>query len=207
METVAFNKALAELQAELPQIHFDSTVKVQTRGGSTYSFDYATLSNVMNEIKPVMAKHGFAISQPFGVIDGKQVLRTILSHETGSIEGVTVLTSTGTSQERGAEISYFRRYGVVLILGLVADEDDDANTTDSADFTKQNKPNSPEPKRSGTDDTRPWLTEKQKNAAADRIVKGETAVYQQTLDAFKMKKEYRAELEDAFKYASNLEKN
>lgn len=205
LEPASFAEALSRLQGEIPQIHFDSQVKVQTRTGGTYTFEYATLSNIVQEIKPLLSKHGFAVSQPIAILDGKQVLTTKLMHGLGSIESTILLQCTGNNQERGAEISYMRRYALSAILNIVSDEDDDSNTTISAGFEKTAL--SPkEPKQAinpatltpkGDTDEKPWLSEKQFDIAIRRIVDGDGSVYQKTIDGFRMKKEYRAELDKA----------
>jgi hypothetical protein len=83
--------ALSKMQAELPQVRFDAEVKVQTKSGASYKFEYATLCNVVNSCQPILSANGFAITQPLVYQDGKQFLKTILGHETGSIESMIEL--------------------------------------------------------------------------------------------------------------------
>ena len=53
-----------------------------------------------------------------------------------------------------------------------------------------------QPKKTDEDE-RPWLTEKQFNAALERINKGEIEILEKTKQAFKIKKVYRETLEKA----------
>lgn len=54
------------------------------------------------------------------------------------------------------------------------------------------------PKEQPKADERPWLSDKNYNILYDRILKGEKELYQKTLDAYKMKKEFASGLKDAF---------
>ena len=78
---------------------------------------------------PIMKKHKLCFSQP---LEGTQ-LRTIIYHtETGeSIESITEipiieLAKMNVYQSFGSGITYFRRYALSSILGLVTDKDIDA---------------------------------------------------------------------------------
>lgn len=93
---------------------------------------YATLDAIMEQVRPVLAKHGLAVLQ--GVhhpetVDG--VLRSIsvetrLLHTSGEwiASSVALPVEKVTSQGIGSATSYGRRYGLSAILGLTADDDD-----------------------------------------------------------------------------------
>lgn len=113
-------KSLAEFQYECPIIHKDT---------SGYNYTYADLPKIISTIMPIMKKHKLCFSQP---LEGKQ-LRTIIYHtETGeSIESITEipiieLAKMNVYQSFGSGITYFRRYALSSILGLVTDKDIDA---------------------------------------------------------------------------------
>jgi hypothetical protein len=92
-------------------------------------------------------------------------------------------------QQQGSRITYQRRYAIGAVLGLNIDEDDDGN-----------KASLPQPKfEEKNEDNRPWLSEKAFIQASERIVAGEKEVYQKTIDAFKMKKEYKEKLTELSK--------
>jgi hypothetical protein len=134
--------AFVKAQAEFPQIKMDSTVKVKTKSGVEYSFRYASLPAILSDVKPVLKKNGLAIMQR---LDGGNILTSLL-HESGeSVSSATALPYVDgmTTQERGSVISYFRRYAIQCLLGIVADEDDDGNRADKNSYSKQEASNVP----------------------------------------------------------------
>ncbi|MCA1565845.1 MAG: ERF family protein [Acidobacteria bacterium] len=129
--------ALVALQADLKPVE-------KSADNPFFKSKYAPLPEVMKAVQPLLAKHKLAVSQFVTNINGQSAIRTILLHESGQhIEDVAPLlvfektnTQTGevkppTPQEQGSAITYARRYGVMAVLGLVADEDDDGNAASS----------------------------------------------------------------------------
>ncbi len=90
---------------------------------------YATLKSCLDTVRPALARHGlvlmqFAMPSPNG---GDRLVTRIL-HESGGFmedEGIS-LVGADNMQKLGSAISYARRYGLLAILGLVGDPDDDA---------------------------------------------------------------------------------
>lgn len=113
-------KALSDFQNEVPVIHED------TKG---YNYTYANLNTIFDTIKPLLEKHGLSFTQ---LLDGKN-LKTVLFHiesgETleGSVEIETdvKLASMNHYQVFGSAITYFRRYSLSCMLGLITDKDID----------------------------------------------------------------------------------
>lgn len=92
-------------------------------------------------------------------------------------------------------------YAFMVPTGTIDDTDNDHS--DSKDVPPvQQRPTQPAPQQQNqgatNNDDRPWLTETQLNNAIARIKAGEGAVYNQTIAAFKMKREYRERLNQAF---------
>ena len=124
-------KALAEFQNEVPVIHED------TKG---YNYTYANLNTIFDTIKPLLKKHGLSFTQ---LLDGKN-LKTVLFHiesgETleGSVEIETdvKLASMNHYQVFGSAITYFRRYSLSCLLGLITDKDVDVK----GDRVEKSKP-------------------------------------------------------------------
>lgn len=107
-----------------------STATVQTKSGGSYQYTYAGLDVILDLVRPVLAKHGLALSQPFGSTpDGLVTVRTRVLHRRGvSIDGDPIARVVeGGPQEVGSFVTYARRYAVVSLLGIhPAGEDDDA---------------------------------------------------------------------------------
>ena len=141
-------EALAKAQAELSPVPFDSN-------NPFYKSRYASLSAVIAEVRKVLPKHGLSIVQTptshmeFGVFYAG--VETMLIHDSGewikstvsvpvvATELIEVFTkrfnkdgdayyaSPNILQEAGKIITYLRRYGIVSILMLSAEEDIDGN--------------------------------------------------------------------------------
>jgi len=128
-------QALNKFQSNLPEVKLDATVKVQTKTGGSYNFKYATYANIVKTVLPPLIENNMAFTQTFG--DG--CLITSLFHISGeSIESKIPINLDGcTMQEIGSRISYLKRYSLSAILGIVAEEDDDANIADGNSYQKQ----------------------------------------------------------------------
>jgi hypothetical protein len=137
--------ALSAFQGEVPNLFKSDTVKVTTKTGGSYSFKYVPLEEAVPVVRPLLAKHGLAVTQLLGA---KSVL-TILTHTSGQYIGRDfsyehLLPKEADSQKEGGLITYFRRYSFMSICFLVADEDDDSNGANGNSFTKT--PTKPAPK-------------------------------------------------------------
>ena len=115
-------KALANFQQEVPVIH---------KGTTGYGYSYADLPAIFGVINPLLKKNGLGFSQ---LIEGSDI-KTILFHcESGeTIETITeipkdvILKGMNSFQISGSAFTYFRRYALSSMLGLVTDKDNDAS--------------------------------------------------------------------------------
>jgi hypothetical protein len=118
---------------------------------------YADINTMLAEVKPALHKHGLYIIQP--IEDGKVITR-IIDAESGTVlcESGLELSGQGNPQQRGSEITYYRRYTLQSLLALEA-EDDDANAASAP-------APAPAAQANPTDDNKPWL-----DAAEEAYVK------------------------------------
>lgn len=135
-------KSLAAFQQEVPVIH---------KGTQGFGYSYADLPAIFEKINPLLAKHGLGFTQLLNSKDGENYLVTVLFHvETGeSIESTTLipqveLKGMNAYQAFGSGCTYFRRYCLSSICGLVTDKDTDASGEQVKD----------EPKKPSIDDKR-----------------------------------------------------
>ena len=128
------SKALKGFQSDLPEVKMDAEVTVQTRTGGSYKFKYATLANIIKTVLPRLNEFGLSFSQTFD----ESCVVTTLHHESGEhiTSKVPCDFSNGTMQEIGSRISYLKRYGLSAMLGIVGEEDDDANIADGNEYKK-----------------------------------------------------------------------
>ncbi len=116
----ALAAALVEFQKNAPIIAKDGT-------NPHYGNKYATLAAIMDAVLPKLAANALAVSQHPCELNGFPALKTILMHDSGEILESTMLLAVdkGGPQAQGSALTYARRYAVLAVLGLVADEDDD----------------------------------------------------------------------------------
>ena len=113
-------RSLAGFQQECPVIH---------KGTKGYGYTYADLPTILETINPLLEKYGLGFTQ---LMEGTGI-KTILFHvETGqTIESFThipqiELKGMNAFQSAGSGITYYRRYALSSMLGIVTDKDTDA---------------------------------------------------------------------------------
>ena len=125
-------KSLAAFQQECKVIH---------KGTKGYGYSYADLPAIFEVIMPLLKKYNLGFTQ---LIDGTE-LRTILFHTKSgdTIESCAAipqdvqLKGMNSFQVYGSAITYFRRYALSSLLGIVTDKDNDA----SGEQINSEKPN------------------------------------------------------------------
>ena len=118
--------ALSEFQGSIKQPKLSTEVNVTTRTGSNYKFCYADLSACMEASREGLKANGLAVVQ---MIDNDRLI-TLLTHKSGQwFKSVTSIRNANNLayQDLGSAITYLKRYSFCAILGIVADDDDDAN--------------------------------------------------------------------------------
>lgn len=134
-ETDKVFSAFSKFQGEMGAVAMDSEVRVATKTGGNYSFKYATLAALVEATRPTLAKNNLGVTQ---IVSGNS-LTTLLVHGSGQFIGAEspILFAPSDPQKYGSLISYIRRYAYAAILGLVSDEDDDANIASDNKFEKK----------------------------------------------------------------------
>lgn len=122
-----FYAALSKAQSEFEPIHRDKTVTVRTKDGPSYTFAYAPLEAILRATLPALNKNGFSLVQRVE----EAYLVTTLYHESGQLSGsIKIMVGRDGPQAYGSALTYARRYGVTLLLGICADDDDDGNAAE-----------------------------------------------------------------------------
>lgn len=138
---------LLEVQKEIGAISKDSE-------NPYFKSNYFDINKLIEEVKPVLNKHGLILLQPLTHYEGKPGLSTmIIDSVTGeSIETNTVLPENSDPQKMGSAITYFRRYALQSLLFLQAEDDDGnkASALDKEGFTYQDSVEGNAPNYSGT---------------------------------------------------------
>lgn len=139
----AYTAALAEMQEELPVIAERGEIRTDRDKSKPPQSTYARWEDINEAIKPVLAKHGFALSFRTGQEEGKIVVTGVLSHREGHKEATTMHLPIDTSgsknavQAVGSSTSYGKRYTASALLNLTSrGEDDDGQMSGSMSITK-----------------------------------------------------------------------
>lgn len=119
-DKVKLFKAIADFQQEAP---------VLLRDTDGYGYKYVTFDHIVAQIKPLLKKFNLGFSQ---IVEGRGLTTIIFHTESGdSMEGTAEIPdidmkSMNKYQSFGAGITYFRRYALTSMLGLLSDKDVDA---------------------------------------------------------------------------------
>jgi hypothetical protein len=139
--------ALAEAQGNMGNPKKTKTAKVQgtTKSGGSYNYDYkyAPLEEVVDVIRKPMSDAGLVYRQFLAQRDSNWVMRTIIAHRSGQWYGCDypLFADRPGAQGFASGVTYARRYGLMLALGLVGEDDDDANVADGNPVEVSGKPN------------------------------------------------------------------
>jgi hypothetical protein len=100
-----------------------------------YKSKYAPLDDVLNLVRPILAKHGLAFSQSPVSKEGAVALLVgvegLLTHTSGQwveYEPFYLPLNKGTAQDAGSCITYARRYQLTAVFDIAGDNDDDGNS-------------------------------------------------------------------------------
>lgn len=127
-----FQKKFVEMQSELPEI--PKTKQVMTSSGKI-AYSYAPLDAIVKTIKPTLRKFQFSYSWSEGSAD-KSELRRIYCHihgyghtETNFVDFPPPATNnlTNLAQTYGMASTYGKRYSLCEALGIITEDDTDAN--------------------------------------------------------------------------------
>ena len=100
---------------------------VKNRVNPHFKSRYADLEAILDVVEPVLRDHGLCLFQT--VLDNKLHTEVHRTEGTGAATCILPLPEEVDSQKLGSAITYARRYGIVTLLGLVTEDDDDGNAT------------------------------------------------------------------------------
>ena len=126
---------LLEIQKEIGAISKDSE-------NPFFKNKYFDINKLLEVVKPVLNNHKIVLLQPLSNVDGKASLKTVLINTADGkkLEYEVTLPEDPNPQKMGSIITYYRRYSLVALLGLQA-EDDDANLGSQPAPKKELNPN------------------------------------------------------------------
>lgn len=115
----ALAAALAKAQGEVENAHKDAK-------NPHFRSSYATLAEILNTVRPVLAKHGLSVVQMPGFAEGVVTVDTMLMHASGEWIRSTVgaPAQKADPQGVGSAITYLRRYSLAAVCGIAQEDDD-----------------------------------------------------------------------------------
>jgi hypothetical protein len=118
--------ALTAFEAEVQNPH-------NTASNPFHKNKYAPLQDILRDVRPLLAKHGLAVTQPVHSECNAIGVTTMLVHTSGEYIADTVTMEPGSekgksaAQLAGSVITYLRRYSLASVLGIASEDDDDGN--------------------------------------------------------------------------------
>jgi hypothetical protein len=113
--------SLVEAQKELKNT-------LQTAENPYYKSTYAPLNDILDDVRPILNKHGITVIQNLSYIDTAIVVSVCLLHISGEWieqDGLRLPIEKQTAQSVGISVTYGRRYVLSAMLGIASEEDTD----------------------------------------------------------------------------------
>jgi hypothetical protein len=119
--------ALIAAQQAFGDVTKGKRVDVRSPKGS-YSYTYADLGAVLDAVMPALHANGLVIAQRMGLVEGTPCVMTDLlhAHSNDALTSVTPIywAERNDTQKYGGAITYARRYAIMALLCLNAEDDD-----------------------------------------------------------------------------------
>jgi hypothetical protein len=163
----AFYAAMSQMQSDMPEV---------VERAKAHNTNYASFEDINAAVRPVLQRHGFAVT--FRVHQDTQGIvkvTAVLSHTDGHSEDTSLLLpydTTGSKnavQAVGSSVSYGKRYTMCALLNIATrGEDDDANGAVAVRYITPFQVRTIRTKLAyASDETKAWL--KSEYGSAERI--------------------------------------
>jgi hypothetical protein len=127
-EAAAVSDALVKASLLLTNPAKTQSAEIPGKDGRRgFSYTYAGLAAILDEVRPVLQAHGLALVQEAAEANVGVGITTRLVHSSGEwIEyGPLVIPCAADARAIGSATTYGRRYQLCAALGIAADDDDD----------------------------------------------------------------------------------
>lgn len=125
-------KALIAFQADLPKVELDAT-------NPHFKSKYTSLTELTDKALPALSKHDLAFTATPQVTESGFVLEAHLIHASGASLTASFPIAETNPQKVGSAITYYRRYALASMTGIVADLDDDGNAASAGPTVAEQK--------------------------------------------------------------------
>jgi len=134
--------ALCKFNAEVKTVEKDSV-------NPHFKNKYASLDNIIEDVKPLLAKHGLSFLQMAGGDGERLTMSTLLMHTSGEwieSEPLIMRPAKNDPQGMGSASTYARRYSLSAFLGIATGEDDDGNASTPPPSVQRQQPTQTPPR-------------------------------------------------------------
>lgn len=141
--TASMYLALAKAQMNFPPIKKNRTAKVKSkRTGVEFEYSYCTLDEILEATRGPLNEQGLFLRHQIDHQEKYILVDAVLTHlDGGEIRSgaLRVPTYEGDMQAIGSGLTYGRRYTATALLGICAEEDDDAHGTPANPFRRDER--------------------------------------------------------------------
>lgn len=129
---MSITQKLLQVQKKIPKIDKDGN-------NPHFKSKYASLPNVLSTVLPILQEHGILYSAVQDTFDSHDYLVVqLIDTESGeSLISKVKLIGINDMQKLGSAHTYACRYGLLNLLGICPDIDDDGNVASDKEETKQ----------------------------------------------------------------------
>lgn len=161
------SESIKELAAALSLAQGQMEAAKKDKENPFFRSHYSDLASVWEACREPLSKHGLSVTQLTDVEENKLVIESVLMHKSGEwISGRLAMPITKTDpQSMGSLISYGRRYALGAIVGVVSEEDNDAEGTMDRGKKEEKKP----PKQEDKKDEIPEFSTETRPLAFDQL--------------------------------------
>ena len=117
-------KKLLEVKKDLGTLKKDKVNPFFSKGG--YKATYVDINGVLEVLNPILEKHGVLLLQPLLTVEGVPHIATeLIDVDTGNkISRTVALLDPKDAQKFGAICTYYRRFSIIAMLSLGAEDCD-----------------------------------------------------------------------------------
>ena len=118
---------MKNLLAKIYKIQLELKPVIKSENNPFFKSKYFDINGVLGELRPLWNKHGIVVMQPLASRDGRSGLVTrVCDPDSGEgLEEFLPLPELADPQKFGAAVSYFRRFALVSLFCIEADDDKD----------------------------------------------------------------------------------
>ena len=152
-----------------------------------FKSSYFDINMLLRNLEPLLGKYKLVVYQPIKNGEVHSIIKCIETKEKTEPSSLT-LPDISDPQKLGSCITYYRRYTLVSLLGLQAIDDD-------GNLASNKKINNAVNNQTKNKDEKEWLQKWQ----LDAVLKSTKQEAQRIINDYRMKKEYRTEINNKFK--------